>query len=427
MSVPSNRRHIVRFKAASMRAGEGRVRAHRLDHLREEKGALVCAEGESTATTLPSLTTDIWCVGDRLLAYRASRKTLTVLMNNRMYLVGEEVIRVAEIVESSGAKSIFVICPDGLYLFSNVGVSTTKYDPAPTTTNLVLFHERVIGAAGQQMRYTAPSDIRSWVSYGEQTAGWCDLLPTGGDVVDVVGMRGNVYFLREHGITCLTGYVDVYNFRLEDIPFGMGRIVSHAAVIGEKAYFFTECGLCCFDGSRTERAPGAMDEEIDLSNILRVQMAGERIFAASVGLTDGSQALYLYEPARERGRFVRRNFENFTAGDDIYLMRGTAAYRLTGRALPSGGSCCLTATFALGDLGEGEKRLEGVFLDGKGSFEVEAVGEDGIARSRTGEAGQWIDFPASVRGETVTLRIQSSDVDLSIGEILLRVRREDRV
>ena len=427
MSVPANRRHSVCCSAAAMRAGEGRVRSLRLYHLREDGGMLVCAEGESTAATLPSLTTDIWCAGERLLAHRSSRKTLTLLSNNRIYLVGEEVLRVVEVAESSGDKIIVVLCSDGTYYFSNIGVTTTKYSPAPSTTNLVLHHERLFGAAGQRICYTTPFDIRSWTSYGEQASGWCDLLPGGGDVVDVVGIGGKVYFLREHGITQFTGYADVYNFRLEDVQFEMGSIVSPAAVIGGYAYFFTACGLCRFDGSRAERAPGAGDEEIDTSQILRIGTAGEQTLAASVKLRDGSTALYLYEPAYARGRFVGRSFEKIAAGDGVYLMRGGTAYRLTGRALPANGSCRLTAQFSLADLGEGEKRLEGVLITGSGAFRVGAAGEDGVSRSRTGEAGKWMDFAAGVRGETLTLSIESADADLAIDEIALRIRREDRV
>lgn len=427
MNVPANRRHIVRCGAAAMRAGEGCVRSLRLYHLREEGGALVCAEGEGAGVTLPALTTDLWCAGERLLAHRSSRKTLTLLANNRIYLVGEEVLRVTEVAESSGDKIIVVLCSDGAYYFSNIGVSTTKYSPAPSTTNLVLHHERLFGAAGQRISYTTPFDIRSWTSYGEQASGWCDLLPGGGDVVDVVGIDGKVYFLREHGITRLTGYADVYNFRLEDVQFEMGSIVSPAAVMGGYAYFFAACGLCRFDGSRAERAPGAGDEEIDTSQILRIGAAGEQMLAASVKLRDGSAALYLYEPAYARGRFVGRSFEKIAAGDGVYLMRGGAAYRLEGRALPADGSCRLTAQFSFADLGEGEKRLEGVLITGSGTFCAQATGEDGVVRSHKGEAGKWIDFAAGVRGETVSLCITSSDADLVIDEIALRIRREDRV
>ena len=52
--------------------------------------------------------------------------------------------------------------------------------------------------------------------------------------------------------------------------------------------------------------------------------------------------------------------------------------------------------------------------------------QDG-ARSVQGRAGEWLDFAAGVRGESVTLTLTCADEDVRIEEIALRVRREDRV
>lgn len=427
MSVPSCSRHIVHCNASDLHAGQGYVRSVRLDHLREQGGALVCAEGEEEAATLAATATNLWCIDDRIFVYDAAAQSVRRLSDGRVYPASEEVLRMVNLPETEGGDGIFALCAGLLYRYENSDSTATVFSPAPSVTNLVLHHERLFGASGTQIRYTAPMKFESWKTFSEQGAGRCDLLPAGGDVVDVIAMRDRVFFLRQCGITRLTGYADVYNFKLDDVPFGMGKIVSHAAVIGECAYFFTESGLCRFDGSSAGRAEGADDGEIDLTQPMRVERAWGTALAASVTLTDGSAALYLYEPAFGRGRFVRRAFVQFSAADSVVLMRAGKAYRLTGRALPEGGSCSCTAEFSLSALGDGEKRLEAVYLSGAGSVRVEAFGPDGVRRACEGEAGGWLDLAAGVRGETVTVRISSDDEEICVREIALRIRREGRV
>ena len=426
--TPAAKRHVVHIPVSELRAGKGNVVRVRLDHLRKDGDVLVCAEGEEAAQfTLPTSVSDIFCVGNRVYAYRQTRNTLIMLSNNRIYLIGNDLKRVVRAIDDKGDIHTVAMCDAAIYFLSNVGISFTEFDPAPSTTNICLHHERLFGTDGLRMCYTKPLDFMSWTSYGEQDAGWCDLLPAGGNVVDVIVMRDKVFFLRESGITRFTGYADVYNFRLEEIGFGLGDIRSHAAVIGENAYFFTACGLCRFDGTSSVRAEGAADEEIDLTQSIRVDTAGGKLLAASVTLKDGSSAIYLYDPSAECGRFVGHAFERFTAGDTMYLMRGGKLYQLSEQGLPEGGTCTLTTQICLAALGEGEKRLEAVMVAGRGTFTLEAVGEDEISRTCTGEAGKWLDFAAGVRGERVTLRISCADADVQIGELALRVRREDRV
>ena len=428
MSAPACTRRIVRCPVRELHAGEGYVRGVRLDHMRESMGALICAEGEEEAATLPATTTDIWCVDDRILAYRQAREQVTVLSNNRIYAVSDEIVRIVKNIDQNGNDVITALGKDALYIFQNFSASAIRINaPVPTTTNVVTLHERLFGARDLQIRYTPALNFQGWTEYGEQTAGTCDLLPTCGNVVDIVAMRGHVYFLREFGITRLTGYVDVYNFRLDDLPFGMGRVLSYAAVIGESAYFFTDAGLCRFDGNSAERAQGADDGEIDLTQPIRVERAWGTALAASVTLTDGTAALYVYEPVLRRGRFVRHAFEKFAAANALVIMREGKAYRLTGCALPAGGSCSVTAEFALSGLGEGEKKLEAVYVAGTGNVLAEAFGPDGVCRRCSGSAGEWLDFAAGVRGESVTVRISSQDEDISVREIALRIRREDRL
>ncbi len=423
--TPAYRTYALHYPVSALRKG-GRIRRFRLEHLREENGAFVCAEGESKVYTLPASTTDLFCANNRLFAYLKGTQKGRFLDTNIAYDAGGSMHSFAGLVEADGTWRYFVIGNSYFYYFSNSENTIVTFSPTPSTTALALHHERLFGAVGTRVYYTKPLDFRGWQQYGEHDAGYFDLLPGAGDVVDIIAMRDRVYFLRKYGITCLTGYCDIYNFRQEALPFGMGEVLSRAAVIGEYAYFFTSRGLCRFDGTDAEHVEDASDEEISLVFDIRMGVANFTQVAASVTLTDGTTAVYIYDPVQKRGRFIRRSFEKCAFGNNVYTMRGGSAYRLTGKALPSAGTCKLVAEFALTDLGEGEKRLEAVRISGNGTFSVTAAGEEDAVTVSVA-AGDWVRLPAAVRGEDLTLTVSTGQSAAVLRCLDLRVRREDRI
>ena len=423
--TPSHRTYTLHYPLAELRKG-GRIRRLRLEHFREESGALVCAEGESFAYSLPSSTTDIFCADNRLFAYVQSSQTGKFMDTGVSYPSGGSMHTLVALVEAEGTTRFFAIGNSYFNYFANTANSIVTFSPTPSTTALALHHERLFGAVGTRVYYTKPLDFRGWEEYGEHDAGYFDLLPGAGTVVDIFSMRDRVFFLRRYGITRLTGYCDIYNFRQEETPFGMGEVLSRAAVIGEYAYFFTRKGLCRFDGTSVEHVENASDEEISLLHEIRMGALECMHAAASVTLSDGAKAIYIYDPVSERGRFIRRSYDACAFGLYIYTKRGSSAYRLTGKALPSSGSCRLLTEFTFADLGEGEKRLEAVYIAGSGNFSVTAAGEeDSVTLSVP--AGEWTRFPVAVRGENVTLTVSTSESTASLKELDLRVRREDRI
>lgn len=423
--TPAYRTYALHYPVSALRKG-GRIRRFRLEHLREENGAFVCAEGESKVYTLPASTTDLFCANNRLFAYLKGTQKGRFLDTNIAYDAGGNMHSFAGLVEADGTWRYFVIGNSYFYYFSNSENTIVTFSPTPSTTALALHHERLFGAVGTRVYYTKPLDFRGWEEYGEHDAGYFDLLPGAGTVVDIFSMRDRVFFLRRYGITRLTGYCDIYNFRQEEMPFGMGEVLSRAAVIGEYAYFFTRKGLCRFDGTSVEHVENASDEEISLLHEIRMGALECMHAAASVTLSDGAKAIYIYDPVSERGRFIRRSYDACAFGLYIYTKRGSSAYRLTGKALPSSGSCRLLTEFTFADLGEGEKRLEAVYIAGSGNFSVTAAGEeDSVTLSVP--AGEWARFPVAVRGENVTLTVSTSQSTASLKELDLRVRREDRI
>ena len=423
--TPSARSYTLRYPVSGLRRG-GRIRRLRLDHFREEKGELVCAEGESAAYTLPSGTTDLFCANNRVFAYRQGAQSGSFLDTGVSYPAGASMHNFVALTDHEGGTRYFAIGGSYFYYYADTAGSIVTFSPTPSTTALALHHERLFGAAGSRVYYTKPLDFRGWENYGEHDAGYFDLLPGAGTVVDIFSMRDRLFFLRRYGITRLTGYCDIYDFVQVPMPFGAGETLSRAAVIGESAYFLTSAGLCRFDGSKTERVEGASDEEIALAGEIRAGLFGYTKFAADVTLRDGGSAVYVFDTVTERGYFIRRSYEACAFSAYVYTMRGGVCYRLTGKDVPASGACRVLADLSFSDLGEGEKRLEAVHLAGSGTFTVTAQGCEGSAEV-TAKAGEWARFPAAVRGEDVSLTVRASSSDASIGSLSLRVRREDRL
>ena len=423
--TPTNKGYTLHYPVSQLRRG-GNVLRLKLEHFREERGELVCAEGESLAYASPSSTTDIFCANNRVFCFAESSRQGKFMDTGDSYPAGSGMHNLVALTDSDARERYFAIGETTFYYYSETPGSIVTFSPTPSTTALALHHERLFGAVGSRVYYTKPLDFRGWNSYGEHDAGYFDLLPGAGSVVDIVAMRDKVFFLRRYGITRLTGYCDIYNFRQEEMPFDMGEIYSRAAVIGEKAYFFTDQGLCCFDGTDSKHVEGASDEEVVLVTGIRVGVAEHKYVAAEVLTRDGVNAIYLYDPVLKRGRFVCRNFDACAFGPFIYTLRNGNVYRLLGKALPTSGKCKVLTEICFSHLGEGEKWLEGVHIPGRGTFVVDAVGENGSC-SVSAVAGEWTRFPSALRGEKITLTVGCAQTNVILQSIDLRVRKEDRV
>ena len=426
MNAPKCSRRVLRLGAEMLREG-GRVLACTLGHMRREGNALVCAEGETFAYALFSGTADLFGCGGHLAAYLSESDTLRYLDRPATHTAPTELARVQSVIAADGTEYVYAI---GSVVLAHTpdGDDYTACGPL-TDVAVAAYRERVFAASGRTVRFGKLLDFsgEGWLAdEAEQGRASFELHPAGGNIVDMLPVRGKLCFFRACGITLLTAYADVYNFRLSDIAYDCGEIVKgSAALCCGNAYFFTSRGLCVFDGASAARAEGAADGEIDCAQPIRVSVRGNTLYAA-VTKRDGAAALYAYDPSEKCGRYLFNSFEKLSAGEGGYLMRDGAAYALRGRGIPAGRACTLTLTVSLADLYEGEKRVEAVSVEGKGNFSVSVAGENGAAAAE-GAANARVLLPFAVRGECVTLTVRAAQEDFRIGAVALSVRKKDRV
>lgn len=426
MNAPRCSRRVLRLGAEMLRE-EGRVLACSLGHIRREGGALVCAEGETFAYALFPGTEDVYAFGGHLAAYLPESAALRYLDRPAMHTAPAELSRVQSVTAADGTEYVYVL--GAVALVHRPDETGHASCGLLTDTAVAAYRERVFAASGRTVKFGKLLDFsgEGWLAdEAEQGRASFELHPEGGNIVDMLPVQGKLCFFREYGVTALTAYADVYNFRLADIPFDCGKIVKGSAVLcGGNAYFFTERGLCVTDGKSAARAEGAADGGIDLAAPVRVSVRGGTLYAA-VTKKNGAAALYAYDPCEKCGRYLFLNFEKLSAGEGAYLMRGGAAYAPEGRGVPSGRRCELSLTISLADLYEGEKRVEAVTVEGEGAFSVTVAGEEGTA-TVSAAANRRAALPFAVRGECVSLTVSAGEADFRIRAVSLSVRGEERV
>lgn len=429
MSPPAFTRRTIRLPASEIREG-GRVLSCTLEHLREAEGAIVCAEGDEYAFTPDYGATDVFGVGGHLAAYLPDLNEVHYINETVKRPVPSGVTKMRYARAADGTEYVYVFTDAIVHAHKLTGEETSVYCGLLSYVTVTAYHERLYVPDGRKVKFSKLLDFSAegWqAEESEQGMSSFYLHSPGGDITDALVAHGKLVLLREEGITLLTGYADVYNFRLTDVVYTCGRMIAGTgAVCCGDVYFFTEKGLCVFDGNKTARAEGASDSTVDLTQPIRISVRGDTLFA-SVTRTDGEQAIYAYEPVLRRGRFLFNPYECITAGEGAYLLRGTQLYALSGRAVPAGKRCKLSLELALSDLIDGEKRLEAVVIEGTGAVRVSAAGADGVPIACDGVAGERISIPSAVRGETVSVVISSEDASLCMHAVTFCVRKEDRV
>ena len=413
--------------ASELREG-GRVLSCTLVHMRDGAGGIVCAEGLTYRTVASAGTSALFGGRGQVYGYTASNKTIVAIGGTDSYTqVTAAPERLFWAEDSEGDVFLYEV---GTLVSAVFGGEDGRVDLGMMTDcAFAVYRERIYAPKGRTVHFSALFDFtgEGWATAAEQGPSDFTVSACGGDIVDALPAHGVLCLLREHGITCLTAYADVYNFRLQDLPYACGDIVPKSGVVccGD-LYFFTSEGLCVFDGTSAARAKNACDEEIDLAQPVFMSVSGNTVYAG-VTRRDGSSAIYAYDHAAARGRYLLYPYALFARGEGAYLMQAdSGVYALQGAGLPEGGACSASFTLSLADLGAYNKRLEAFTLEGEGDFLLRITGNGGTM-SVQGQAGKRILLPQTVCGETLTVSLTSPSAAFRIGAIALDVRREDRI
>lgn len=420
--VPPAAGRVLRLPLSRLRAGDT-VRALYLLHVKEGERGFECAEGLKAAdyTHTPAGTpVDLFATSDEIFVlYAASSGTryLFGLENGRNYsdMPAGDVQRIAPVtprLDYPLPQTWYVVTPDHTWRccayeaskdFSNGqgGFFGTEYAG------------RFFLLDGRRLTYTAPYDESEW-EYTEngqlQQFGYIEIPPRCGEYVDGAVFDERLFLFGRTGVVEVVMGGKTLNGKTRYLPQQVGETIKGTVqTIADKAYFFTEKGLCLFDGENFRRVASPCSRRIDFSCAFKTGVWRGRYYAF-VALDTGERRIYVYDPETERETYLREEVDAFCAGKRALAVKNGAFYTLADRILPANGDPCSVCVKLAVNEGR-SARIDWVRIEGEGQFEVEAsTPEDGAARAR-GSAGARLPLTRSLFGAELSLTISTRDAD----------------
>lgn len=390
---------------------------------REEGGALVCAEGAEKKFEILDPACKFFTSSGQIrrpFCYCESR-TLFLLDDGTPY-AGIPDFRAVAGYEKEG-ENFFGVNREGLYLLSDGSYSVVE--GAKGGDCICVSCERLIVAQGQTVRWSKPLFPGDWTE-SLREAGYVDLPSPGGRILSMQALGGRVLLIRENGLCALTMRGDPLAFCAENVPYGGGRIVpDSAALCKDKIVFLAEDGLYAFDGSRAKRLSGCGFSQIAPQKGFSAVSAAGKYYAA-VETKDGEKRIWVVEPEEERGHFLRMRAEMLAGGERLLFLSGNTLYALTDCGIPEEErrECALDTERSLLGLSPRKKYLDGVSVEGEGSFRVEARAEKGAMRAAEGRAGERLLFPVPVSGTSFSFHITTPSERARIKSLTFELREE---
>ena len=420
--TPVFKRRSITRKFSLFRDKTGALLCHGL-HFREEDGALVTAEGTEMVAQLPVVLSKIYTTAGH------SEKMYAYLINN--YLTepfGRNLYRTLTplnelVCYRSETGETVLLGVDDVGIYGLVGNSMTKIEGTPGGKCACIAHERLLTAQGELVRWSQPLNPENWTQSMHE-AGYLRLPSRYGDIFGMIPFKESVYLFRETGITALRMQGDELAFCAEEIPCACGRIVPGSAKdCGDRIVFLSENGLYTFDGSRLKLMSGCGYSEIGADQEIIAQSSRDKYYA-SVTLKSGEACIWVVEPEKERGHFIRVAPNAIGVEKEFHYGIHANLYRLTDRGIIDGKACSLTTEPSLLGLSPQKRYLESIMLEGQGLFTVSVRTEKGAVRTVSGEAGTRLVFSAPVCGMMFSLNIETLSGDAKLKSVTFDLREE---
>lgn len=302
----------------------------------------------------------------------------------------------------------------GLYLLGAEGAEAVE--GAPTGGAMALHGERLFIASGETLSYSAPLMPADW-TISADGAGEIVLPSAGGAIQRLLSHRGRLLCFRERGITALTAPGDFLDFKAEEIPCAFGSLIaSSVAACGSRILFCTEEGIFSLKGEAVTAVEGCGEGLVDFTKGVRAASAGESYYAALTLLSGERCILSL---AGERAALLRLEADDVLGGKQFFFLQGGRLYALDEKGA---GEREMLLEFPLSDFGLAEIRyLDGVRVEGEGSFRLEVRPARGLPRFVRGRAGEDIRLSPPLKGSAFALRVRSSG-RAKLGSLILRLR-----
>lgn len=422
--TPKFYRRTVRRKLSLFRDKSASLACFGL-HFREDEGRLVPAEGAELVSALPAGTIELLTSrGHSEQAYYRTTERYTSIGVGGDYQGGHyEGQLVIYQRDDSWDKRVFLIAEEGIYELLQFAVKPLPNTPGGSCGCIAC--ERLMTASGNTVYWSAPLYPNNWTESIEE-AGRVELASREGDILAMFPFLERVVLFREHGINELRVRGDTLDFRMESVPVPCSRLIKGSVrQCGSKIVFLAEDGVYAYDGKGASRLTGCGFSEIDLEKDILTASCGRKYYAA-VTLKCGEKCLWIVDPEAESGHFLRVQADMLAGGDAVYYAEGGNLFRLTEQGMPVGGrqECTLTTEPSMLGLSPRKKYLDGITIEGKGRFFVEARAERGRCRTVVGNAGERLALPAPVAGTSFSLNLRTNCEHAEIKSVIFDLREE---
>ncbi len=411
LKTPTLSRRSIRCEICLFGEKNGAISAYGL-HFKQSAKGIVCAEG---AISLGAEKKFLLTSGHAAERFERTDGALLSPSGTR-YPFAQTPLSLFCFITKTGEKEYYALTESGCY---KLGAGSAEEAGGGGSCGAV-HAERLFVADGYRLRWSAPLEPQN-SQEGTQTAGHTDLPSADGEVLAMLSFRDTLYLFRERGIASLGVRGDALAFTASHISAPHGIVKGSVHRCGESILFLAENGLYSFDGKSCKRLNAGGFSELDLSNP-STAVCGESYFATAV--FSGEKCIWCING--EEGHLIRARAEELFGGEDLLFTAEGELFRLTERGLPAmrRKECVLKTERSLFGLSARRKFLDGILIEGRGHFRVEARGERGLPRAVFGRAGDRLRFPLPVRGTSFSFELKTLDEDACVKAVVLDLREE---
>ena len=168
-----------------------------------------------------------------------------------------------------------------------------------------------------KLLWSAAGSFNDW-SHDLDKGGYLLLDPERGNVLNILSFNGKLVLVREYGLTVINMFGSPENYATGITDTSCEKIYKNTAVVAEgKLIFFTQTGLCAFDGSRIIRLEHRNARDI-LNGFCAVGFAGNYILACESAALQ-RKVLLCYRIADGESYIIDCEAEALLASDAVYV------------------------------------------------------------------------------------------------------------
>lgn len=422
---PALRRRTITRKLSLFRERNGALFCRGTHFCEEEDGALVPAEGAKKCGEVTDAVAFFTASGQSCRSFRyGSDRAIHELCGNLTFPGVPKPKQIVGFFDPERGEQFIAINESGVYPLTPAAASSAAAGAAGGVCACVSC-ERLVSAKDFTVRWSKPLSPHDWTQ-NLQDAGFLDLPSASGKILFMSELNDKVYLLRERGMDELNLRGNTLAFRAESVPYPGGRVIENsAALCGGKIVFAAENGLYSFDGVKIKRlSECGFFEILPEKGITAVCSAG--IYYAAVVCKDGENRIWAVDPVSERGHFLRMKAEMLAGGEELLALCKGSLYAFEKKGLPAEGrgECVLVTERSLLGLSPRRKYLDGVTIQGEGTFRLEARAEKGAVRAVVGEAGKRLLFPVPVTGTSFSFHITTASEKAKLKSLTFELREE---